>query len=127
MNAEAGVPPDLGVLSGRGHRDELVDLAGLFGGVFASGPRSAWWSALPSRSVVRLLDAVPALVAIHPECIGRWRLGQFSRQVASVGALGALGVYYVPKADVTTYALPSRGVTTGSMRSYGTLQTHDGA
>ena len=50
-------------------------------------------------------------------------LANFAPQVATVGAVRALGVYYVPKADVTTVALPSRAVTTGSMRSYGTLQS----
>src|SRR5262245_10173143 len=50
-------------------------------------------------------------------------LANFSGQVASVGANAALGIYYVPKVDVTTYAFHSRGVTAGSMRGYGTLQT----
>ena len=35
----------------------------------------------------------------------------------------AIGIYDVPKVDVTTVALHSRGVTAGSMRGYGTLQT----
>src|SRR5207245_8372999 len=50
-------------------------------------------------------------------------LANFSGQVATVGANAALGIYYVPKVDVTTYAFHSRGVTAGSMRGYGTLQT----
>jgi CO/xanthine dehydrogenase Mo-binding subunit len=50
-------------------------------------------------------------------------LVNFSGQVASVAANAALGIYYVPKVDVTTYAFHSRGVTAGSMRCYGTLQT----
>ena len=50
-------------------------------------------------------------------------LANFSRQVATVGAIAALGIYYVPKVDVTTYAFHSRGVTAGSMRCYGTVQT----
>src|SRR6201993_5574163 len=50
-------------------------------------------------------------------------LANFSGQVASVGALAALGIYHVPKVDLTTYAFHSRGVTAGSMRCYGTLQT----
>ena len=50
-------------------------------------------------------------------------LANFSGQVASVGANAAIGIYYVPKVDVTTYAFHSRGVTAGSMRGYGTLQT----
>jgi CO/xanthine dehydrogenase Mo-binding subunit len=43
--------------------------------------------------------------------------------VASVGALAALGIYYAPKVDLTTYTFHSRGVTAGSMRCYGTIQT----
>ena len=50
-------------------------------------------------------------------------LANFSGQVATVGALAALGIYYSPKVDLTTYAFHSRGVTAGSMRCYGTLQT----
>jgi CO/xanthine dehydrogenase Mo-binding subunit len=49
-------------------------------------------------------------------------LANFSGQVASVGALAALGIYYAPKVDLTTYAFHSRGVTAGSMRCYGTIQ-----
>jgi CO/xanthine dehydrogenase Mo-binding subunit len=50
-------------------------------------------------------------------------LANYSAQVATVGATAALGIYDVPKVDVTTVALHSRGVTAGSMRGYGTLQT----
>src|SRR5262249_18772015 len=50
-------------------------------------------------------------------------LANFSGQVASVGAMAALGIYDVPKVDLTTYAFHSRGVTAGSMRCYGTIQT----
>src|SRR5205823_14743472 len=49
-------------------------------------------------------------------------LANFSANVAAVGATGAIGIYDVPKVDVTTVALHSRGVTAGSMRGYGTLQ-----
>jgi CO/xanthine dehydrogenase Mo-binding subunit len=49
-------------------------------------------------------------------------LANFSPHVATVGATAALGIYYSPKADVTTVSLPSRAVTAGSMRGYGTLQ-----
>lgn len=45
-----------------------------------------------------------------------------SPHVASVGAVAALGIYYAPKVDITTVSLPSRAVTAGSMRGYGTLQ-----
>jgi len=50
-------------------------------------------------------------------------LANFSPSVATVGANAAIGIYDVPKVDVTTVALHSRGVTAGSMRGYGTLQT----
>jgi CO/xanthine dehydrogenase Mo-binding subunit len=50
-------------------------------------------------------------------------LANFSAQVATVSATAALGIYYSPKADVTTYTFHSRGVTAGSMRGYGTLQS----
>jgi CO/xanthine dehydrogenase Mo-binding subunit len=50
-------------------------------------------------------------------------LKNFSADVAAVGATAALGIYDVPKVDVTTVAFHSRGVTAGSMRGFGTLQT----
>jgi CO/xanthine dehydrogenase Mo-binding subunit len=50
-------------------------------------------------------------------------LANFSAQVATVAANAALGAYYAPKSDVTTFSFHSRGVTAGSMRGYGTLQT----
>jgi len=50
-------------------------------------------------------------------------LANFSGTVANVGAVAAIGIYDIPKVDITTVALHSRGVTTGSMRGYGTLQT----
>jgi CO/xanthine dehydrogenase Mo-binding subunit len=50
-------------------------------------------------------------------------LKNFSSTVATVSAIAALGIYAIPKADITTVALHSRGVTAGSMRGYGTLQT----
>ena len=50
-------------------------------------------------------------------------LANFSPNVATVAAAAAIGVYDVPRVDVTTVAIHSRGVTAGSMRGYGTLQT----
>jgi CO/xanthine dehydrogenase Mo-binding subunit len=47
----------------------------------------------------------------------------FSGNVADVAAMAAIGIYDIPKVDVTTVAVHSRGVTAGSMRGYGTLQT----
>jgi CO/xanthine dehydrogenase Mo-binding subunit len=49
-------------------------------------------------------------------------LANFSASVATVAATAALGAYYAPKSDITTYSFHSRGVTAGSMRSYGTVQ-----
>lgn len=50
-------------------------------------------------------------------------LANYSASVAVVGATGAIGMYDIPKVDITTVARHSRGVTAGSMRGYGTLQT----
>jgi CO/xanthine dehydrogenase Mo-binding subunit len=50
-------------------------------------------------------------------------LKNFSATVATVSAIAAIGIYDIPKVDITTVALHSRGVTAGSMRGYGTLQT----
>ena len=43
-------------------------------------------------------------------------LANYSSSVASVSATAALGIYDIPKVDITTVALHSRGVTAGSMR-----------
>jgi CO/xanthine dehydrogenase Mo-binding subunit len=50
-------------------------------------------------------------------------LANYSGIVASVAAVAAIGIYDIPKVDITSVALHSRGVTAGSMRGYGTLQT----
>src|ERR1700728_421469 len=50
-------------------------------------------------------------------------LRNFSTNDSTVSAVASIGIYDIPKVDVTTVALHSRGVTTGSMRCYGTLQT----
>ena len=49
-------------------------------------------------------------------------LMNYSVSVAVVAATGAIGMYNVPKVDVTTVAEHTRGVTAGSMRGYGTVQ-----
>ncbi|MFK8253856.1 xanthine dehydrogenase family protein molybdopterin-binding subunit [Ancylobacter terrae] len=51
-------------------------------------------------------------------------LANYSASVATVSATSAIGAYDVPKVDVTTVAEHTRGVTAGSMRGYGVLQTH---
>lgn len=50
-------------------------------------------------------------------------LANYSASVAAVGATAAIGIYDIPKVDVTTVAECTRGVPAGSMRGYGTLQT----
>jgi CO/xanthine dehydrogenase Mo-binding subunit len=50
-------------------------------------------------------------------------LTNFSPNVATCAATAAIGIYDVPKVDVTTVAQHTRGVTAGSMRGYGSLQT----
>ena len=46
-----------------------------------------------------------------------------SPNVATCAATAAIGIYDIPKVDVTTVVLHTRGVTAGSMRGYGSLQT----
>ena len=50
-------------------------------------------------------------------------LANLSANIADVAATAAIGIYDIPKVDITTVAIHSRGVTAGSMRGYGTLQT----
>jgi len=50
-------------------------------------------------------------------------LRNLSPSVASVAAAAAIGIYDAPKVDVTTVVIHTRGVTAGSMRGYGTLQS----
>lgn len=47
----------------------------------------------------------------------------FSASVGSVGASAMQSVYYFPKNDLAVTVKASRGVTAGSMRGYGTLQS----
>jgi CO/xanthine dehydrogenase Mo-binding subunit len=64
---------------------------------------------------------IQAFVADH--VLDGGGLANFSSSVAVVAATAAIGIYDIPKVDVTTVALHSHGVTAGSMRGYGTLQT----
>jgi CO/xanthine dehydrogenase Mo-binding subunit len=50
-------------------------------------------------------------------------LANFSANVAVCAAMATIGIYDIPKVDVTTVAVHTRGVTAGSMRGYGSLQT----
>jgi CO/xanthine dehydrogenase Mo-binding subunit len=71
--------------------------------------------------VERATGKIVAFAADHVSDGGG--LANYSINVATVSALAAIGIYYIPKVDITTVALHSRGVTAGSMRGYGTLQT----
>jgi CO/xanthine dehydrogenase Mo-binding subunit len=71
--------------------------------------------------VERATGKIQAFAADH--VLDGGGLANLSGAVASVGAAAAIGIYDIPKVDVTTVALHSRGVTAGSMRGYGTLQT----
>jgi CO/xanthine dehydrogenase Mo-binding subunit len=50
-------------------------------------------------------------------------LANYSATVGFVAAGGAIGIYDIPKADVTSIALASTAVPAGSMRGFGTLQS----
>ena len=50
-------------------------------------------------------------------------LANLSAAVALVGAAATIGLYDVPKVDVTSVARHSRAVTAGSMRGFGAFQT----
>ncbi|MEZ5888958.1 MAG: molybdopterin cofactor-binding domain-containing protein [Xanthobacteraceae bacterium] len=47
----------------------------------------------------------------------------YSASVADVAAISSASMYYMPKSDISTIATHSRGVTAGSMRGYGGLQS----
>ncbi|ODS03611.1 hypothetical protein AUC71_00665 [Methyloceanibacter marginalis] len=47
----------------------------------------------------------------------------YSASVADAAAISSASMYYVPKSDVSTIATHSHGVTAGSMRGYGGLQS----
>jgi CO/xanthine dehydrogenase Mo-binding subunit len=71
--------------------------------------------------IERVTGRMRAFAADH--IIDGGGLANFSANVADVAATAAIGIYGIPKVDVTTVAVHSRGVTAGSMRGYGTLQT----
>lgn len=50
-------------------------------------------------------------------------LANFSASVVDVSATATSSIYYMPRSDITAVAHHSRGVTAGSMRGYGTLQS----
>jgi CO/xanthine dehydrogenase Mo-binding subunit len=87
---------------------------------FQSGIKRHGFSLRTRIGVDRATGKIFAFAADHVLHAGG--LANFSPHVASVGAVAALGIYYAPKVDITTVSLPSRAVTAGSMRGYGTLQ-----
>jgi CO/xanthine dehydrogenase Mo-binding subunit len=87
---------------------------------FQSGIKRHGFSLRTQMGVDRATGKIFAFAADHVLHAGG--LANFSPNVASVGAVAALGIYYSPKVDITTVSLPSRAVTAGSMRGYGTLQ-----
>jgi CO/xanthine dehydrogenase Mo-binding subunit len=87
---------------------------------FQSGIKRHGFSLRTRMGVDRATGKIFAFAADHVLHAGG--LANFSPHVASVGAVAALGIYYAPKVDITTVSLPSRAVTAGSMRGYGTLQ-----
>jgi CO/xanthine dehydrogenase Mo-binding subunit len=87
---------------------------------FQSGIKRHGFSIHTRMGVDRASGKIFAFAADHVLHAGG--LMNFSPHVASVGAVAALGIYYAPKVDITTVSLPSRAVTAGSMRGYGTLQ-----
>jgi len=72
-------------------------------------------------SVDRASGKIKAFAADH--VLDGGGLANFSPNVATCAATAAIGIYDVPKVDVTTVAMHTRGVTAGSMRGYGSLQT----
>ncbi|HEV2626101.1 MAG TPA: molybdopterin cofactor-binding domain-containing protein, partial [Xanthobacteraceae bacterium] len=88
---------------------------------FQSGIKRHAFSMHTWMGVDRATGKIFAFAADHILHAGG--LANFSPHVATTGANAALGIYYAPKVDITTVSLPSRAVTAGSMRGYGTLQT----
>ncbi len=88
---------------------------------FQSGIKRHGFSLHTWMGVDRSTGKIFAFAADHVLHAGG--LANFSPSVATVAARAALGIYYSPKVDITTVSLPSRAVTTGSMRGYGALQT----
>ena len=88
---------------------------------FQSGIKRHAFSMHTRMGVDRTTGKIFAFAADH--VLHGGGLANFSTNVATVGANAAIGIYYVPKVDVTTVSLHSRAVTAGAMRGFGTLQT----
>ncbi|MGZ3348932.1 MAG: xanthine dehydrogenase family protein molybdopterin-binding subunit [Xanthobacteraceae bacterium] len=87
---------------------------------FQSGIKRHAFKIRTQMGVDRATGKMVAFAADH--ALDGGGLANFSVNVATVSTNIAIGVYYVPKVDVTTYAFHSRAVTAGSMRGYGTVQ-----
>ncbi len=88
---------------------------------FQGGIKRHRFNMRSSIGVDRASGKIRAFAADH--ILDGGGLANFSVAVATVAANAAIGIYDIPKVDVTTVAQHSRGVTAGSMRGYGTLQT----
>jgi CO/xanthine dehydrogenase Mo-binding subunit len=88
---------------------------------FQSGVKRAVFKMRSRIGIDRTTSRIRAFAADHILIGGG--LANFSAQVGDVGATAAIGIYDIPKVDITTVSIHSRGVTSGSMRGYGTLET----
>jgi CO/xanthine dehydrogenase Mo-binding subunit len=88
---------------------------------FQSGVKRAAFKMHSRIGIDRTTGRIRAFAADHILIGGG--LANFSGQVGDVGATAAIGIYDIPKVDITTVSTHSRGVTSGSMRGYGTLET----
>lgn len=88
---------------------------------FQGGVKRHAFSMRSQIGVDRKTGRIRAFAADH--VLDGGGLANYSASVAVVGATGAIGMYDIPKVDVTTVAEHTRGVTAGSMRGYGALQT----
>ena len=88
---------------------------------FQGGIKRHAFTMRPYIGVDRQSGKITAFAADH--VLDGGGTANYSSSVAVVGATAALGLYDAPKVDVTTVAVHSRGVTAGSMRGYGSLQT----
>ena len=87
---------------------------------FQAGVKRHAFRIQSSIGIERATGRITAFAADH--VLDGGGLANYSASVAVVAATGAIGIYDIPKVDVTTVAAHSRGVTAGSMRGYGTLQ-----
>jgi CO/xanthine dehydrogenase Mo-binding subunit len=88
---------------------------------FQSGIKRHAFKMRTQMGVDRLTGKIVGFAADH--ALDGGGLENFSVNVATVSSNMSVGIYYVPKVDVMAYAFHSRGVTAGSMRGYGTVQT----